>query len=339
MRNTYGSESGAGRRPRSAVPRLSPLRTLRAEWFEDALFVPGHACLYSLSGRRIDATMHVREGQPLRRVTPRIDPPKDPAVLEQPVVYGGHLPKHFGHFLLESLSRLWAYTTLGLGPIPFAHSRTVFHLHERELLEAALRPHGAPLLALTEPTRLTSVLVPDLGIILGEDYHPDMCHVYDSIRDSIAGPVGTPDTTPIYFSRTRLPENRRATLNEPELEARLEARGIRIVHPQELPLDEQIRIVAHAGDVIGLEGTALHLTLFRSLEPARTLCLGTRLPEINQARVDRMRSAEHRHIHAEFPLHPRMPGLFGGRELRVGRYRSFLIPRLAERAILRELAR
>lgn len=315
------------------------MRSLQAQWFEDVLFVPGHACLYDLSGRRIDATMHLREGRPLRRVTPTIEPPRDPALLEDPVVYGGHLPKHFGHFLLESLARLWAYPSLDLGPLPFVHSRTVFHLHERELLEAALGPHGASLHALTEPTRLSSVLVPELGVILGEDYHPEMCAVYDTIRGSLTGPVGAPDDTPVYLSRTQLPADLRATRNEPELEERLATRGFRIVHPQELPIEEQIRTVAGARTVVGLEGTALHLTLFRSLRPARTISLGTRLPQPHQVRIDLLRGSDHRHVHAEFPLHPRFPGLFGGRELRIGRYRSFLVPSLAERAVLRELDR
>ena len=42
------------------------MRSLQAQWFEDVLFVPGHACLYDLSGRRIVPTMRLREGRLLR---------------------------------------------------------------------------------------------------------------------------------------------------------------------------------------------------------------------------------------------------------------------------------
>jgi capsular polysaccharide biosynthesis protein len=305
---------------------------------KDAVFVPGHACLYDLSGRRIDATVHLREGRPLRRVPPSIVPPSDLQRITDPVVYGGHLPKHFGHFLLESLSRTWIYVEQDLRGVPFVHSRTLFHLHEREMLEAALRPHRAPHVALSAPTLLSSVLVPEQGIELGRDYHPSMRGVYDTIRDELAGPLGAPDDTPVYFSRTHLPKDLRATLGETELEARLSSRGIRVVHPQELPLEEQIRTASQARTVIGLEGTALHLTLFRSQERAQTLSLSNRLPEINQFRVDRLRDAEHIHLHVQYPIHPRFPGVLGGRELAIGRYRSFLVPRLAERSIMRRLA-
>lgn len=281
--------------------------------------------------------MHLLEGRPLRRTPATIEPPRDPARLSTPVVYGGHLPKHFGHFLLESLSRTWAYKSLDLGPIPFLHMRDRFHVHERELLEAVLRPHGATLQTLDEPTVLSAVLIPEQGIELGREYHPDMRSVYDTIRDEIAGPVTTVDDTPVYLSRTRLPRDHRATLGERALERRLAAQGIRIVHAQELALDEQIRTVASARQVIGLNGSAMHLTIFRDLEDARTIALDTRLPQPHQQRVDRLRGATYDHVHAQFPLHPRAPGLFGGRELALGPYRSFLVPARVERAVLRRL--
>ncbi len=314
------------------------MQRLEAMHVEDAVFIPGYACLYDLSGRRIDATVHLLDGRARRRTPPVVDLPRDLPVLADPVVYGGHLPKHFGHFLLESLSRLWAYRAHDLGSRPFVHFRPFFHLHERELLEAALRPHGAALHALTEPALLRSVLVPQQGIELGRDYHPAMCDVYDTIREELVGPFTEPDETPIYLSRTRLPQDRRATLGERELEERLSSRGFRIVHPQELSLEEQIRTVSQARYVIGLVGTALHLTVFRAVEGARTLALSNRTPEIHQIRVDRLRGSEYRHMHAQFPIHPRFPGVLGGQVLAVGRYRSFLVPALAERAILRHLA-
>ncbi len=128
---------------------------LRATWLEEILFVPRHACLYDLDGRRIDESMHVREGGPLRRVPPTIDLPPQPARHESPVVWGGHLPKHFGHFLLESLARTWVYPRMGLEGLPFLHLRDQFHLHEEALLSAVIGPSHATLLRLTEPTILT----------------------------------------------------------------------------------------------------------------------------------------------------------------------------------------
>lgn len=314
------------------------MERLQSRWFKDVLFVPPHLGLFDADGQRIDASLHLIDGRPHRFVPAGIDVPRDLERVDEPVVYGGHLPKHFGHFLLESLARTWAYPHLDLGALPFVHFRSRFHLHERELLEGALRRHGAPLLPLTRPTILSSVLIPDQGMELGRDYSPEMRAVYDAIREDLIGPDVAPDGVPIYLSRTHLQHDRHATLGEVALEARLAARGIRVVHPQELPLAEQIGAVARARDVIGFDGSAMHLTIFRSLDDARTIALNTRLVEINQLRVDRLRGAKNIHIRAQFPLHPRFPGLFGGKEWKLGPYRSFTAPRAVERAVLRALA-
>lgn len=326
-----------GRTPSRESSALAT-QDLKVRRFKDAFFVPGHFCLYDSSGRRVDSTVHLHEGSATRRAPIAVTLPTDPHRIEEPVVFGGHLPKHFGHFLLESLGRTWVYAQHGLGPLPFVHFRPRFHLHERDLLEAALRPHGAPLRALTEPTLLSSVLVPEQGIELGRDYHPQMCAVYDTVRDELVGTDLSVDTTPILLSRSRLHRDRHATLGERALETRLASHGVRILHPQELSLVDQVRAVSEARDVIGFDGSAMHLTIFRALRGARTIALSPRVTAINQVRVDRLRGAETRHIHAQFPLHPRVPGMFRGRALKIGQYRNFTAPRLVERAVLRELA-
>jgi capsular polysaccharide biosynthesis protein len=166
-----------------------------------------------------------------------------------------------------------------------------------------------------------------------------MTTVYDEIRDSLIGPVGAPDSCPVYLSRTRLPSGHRKTLGESVLEHRLAAHGIRVVHPQELPLVDQVHLISHARDVIGSGGSAMHLTIFRSLPGSRTLALNPRTTEVHQLRVDRLRGAEHRHLRVQFPVNPRIPHVFGGRELKLTDYRSFLLPARAERQVLKELAR
>lgn len=330
-------------RGRSAIARLppqdrrDPLEPLSATWSHDLIAVPGLACLYDLDGRRIDATVHRRHGLPVRRVPERIDPPSDPVRVHDPVVYGGHLPKHFGHFLLESLARTWVYPHLQPGPLPFVHFRDRFHLHEEDLLGAVLAPSGAVPMGIAGPTRFDAVLIPEQGMDLGSAYAPEMRAVFDTIRDVIVGGTPQPDDTPVYLSRTRLPADRRATLGEVALERRLQAAGVRIVHPQEQPLREQIALISRARTVIGLHGTALHLTILRDIDGARTVALNPRLPHPPQQHVDLLRGSEHVHLHVQYPLHPRLLGVRGGRALEIGRYRNLVLPRSAARRVLRLL--
>ena len=313
------------------------MTALRATWFEDLVVVPRHACLYDTAGRRVDGTVHLRNGRAVRRTPERVELPRITDRIREPVVYGGHLPKHFGHFLLESLVRTWVYPMLRPGPLPFVHFREKFHLHEEDLLDAALRPYGAAPQAVLGPTLLQSVLVPEQGAEFDHIVQDEMRAVYDGIRDTLAGRDLPASDTPLYLSRSRLGRDHRSTLGERSLERRLAQEGIDVIHPQELPLAEQIAAVSAARTVVGLHGTALHLTLFRDLERSRTLALGPRRAHRPQVTIDRFRGAQHRHLHVTWPLHPRLPGLFGGRALELGPYRDLVLPHPAARRVLRAL--
>jgi capsular polysaccharide biosynthesis protein len=73
------------------------------------------------------------------------------------------------------------------------------------------------------------------------------------------------DDRPVYFSRARIAQSasgRGAVVNEAEFEARLQARGVGIVHMQELGLAEQIGVVNGRRRFIGLWGSALHNLMF-----------------------------------------------------------------------------
>jgi capsular polysaccharide biosynthesis protein len=321
----------------NAEPALEP--TIREA--EGAIVLPGHSCLYDSEGRRIEASVHWRGGLPVKAGPQRIEPPKDLPTIEGPVVFAGHLPKrHVGHFLLESLSRTWAYLGHGLEGVPFGHLRRDFAPYELQMLRAVLEPSGSSLLSIPRPTRLLHAIIPEQAIRLDEPrgFAHAMVPVYDRIRSMILTdrrPTRSP--RPIFLSRSLLPGRFRSTLGERELDLRLERRAVRVLHPQQMPLVEQLHEICSATVVTGLHGSALHLTAFRDLDQASTVSLGTMNAHPNQVKIDELRRSRHVHLHVQFPLQPRLPGSLGGRTLEVGRHRNFLIPRHAEAKLMRAL--
>jgi len=314
-----------------------PSSPLRVQVVRDAVYLPGSFCLYDRRGRRIEESVHLREGREARASPSEREIPRGLDRVDHPVVFSGHLPKHFGHFLLESLGRLWVYSERELEAVPFAHTRPYFHLHERELLEAALLRSASPLLELDRPTILAEAIIPQQAVVLGGSIHPVMASVYDRIRDAVLGSAVVPDSRPVFLSRSRLPRGRRRTLGEITLEQRLADTGVRILHPQEMSLAAQIATVAAARTVIGPYGTALHLTTFRPFA-GRTITIGPRSEVVVQRQIEELRGAAYEHLWALIPVHPRVPGLFGGRELAVGPYRNALLPGRTQRAITRMLS-
>lgn len=323
-------------------PDIAPLREPPAGTslavLRDVLAIPGSYCLYDRDGVRIDSTVTWTAGRRRGPTPDRVEPPRDVTTVTQPVVFGGLFPKaHFGHVLLELFTRLWPYDAhhadASTPIVHFTHYRRRLEPFEQQLLDAAFDPPRPPRIAVDRPLLLREVLVPAQAIILGQPMHDAVLPLYDRIRRTLAGP-SHPDAVPVYLSRSRLADDRRLTLGERRLEGLLANRGVRIVHPQELPLEEQIRIVAGASTVIGLAGSALHLTVFRDLPEATTVSLDPRAPFTIQADVDALRGSRFLHLRAQLPLHPRLPG---GRAVEVGRYRNALLPRWTADRILRAI--
>lgn len=296
--------------------------------------MPGAYCLYDRDGRRIDRTLTWTSRRRLGPAPERITPPRDATRVRGPVVFGGLFPKpHFGHVLLEMFARLWAHDAghadTDVPIVHFTHRQRALDPFEQQLVDAAFAPPAPRLVAIDRPMVLSEVLIPHQAVVLGQPMLPAVLPIYDRIRATLAGPT-RPDPRPVFLSRTRLVDPRRRTLGEQRLEDRLRRRGVRIVHPESLPLGEQIRLASDAPTVIGLAGSALHLTIFRALDDARTISIGTRTPFAAQQHVEQLRGAELVHVWAQLPVHPRMPGR---RALRIGPARDLLIPPAVERRI------
>lgn len=317
-----------------SAAELVPRPSARVERLEDALAVPGSLCLYSHDGRRIDSTLTWTSQRRLGPAPDRIDPPMVITRITEPVVFGGVFPKpHFGQVLLELFARLWIYdaghadSTVPI--VHHTHRKRPLEPFEQQLLDAALGEPRPPLLPVDRPLLLSEVLVPTQAVVLGQPMLPEVLPLYDRARDRLADGL-RPDPRPLHLSRSQARQVRRSTLGESALDERLRRLGVRVVHPESLPLDEQIRLVAGAPTVVGPAGSALHLTVFRDLEGARTISLDRRSPFTKQQHIERLRGADYIQVHARYPIRPR---LSAGRMIPTGRYHDGLVASVVARQV------
>lgn len=208
-------------------------------------------------------------------------------------------------------------------PIAYlTHRSRPLESFERQLLDAALAGSGSRPLPVDQPMRFRELHLPTQAVVLGQPFDRAILPLYDRIRERLVGDV-RPDDRPLHLSRVRARDPLRRTLGEVALDRRLDAAGIRVLHPQELALPDQIRLVASARTVSGLNGSALHLTVLRDLPDARTISIDPRTPFAVQREVDRLRGARFVSLQAQYPLQPRLPGR---RTLEVGAHRNFIAP-------------
>jgi capsular polysaccharide biosynthesis protein len=168
---------------------------------------------------------------------------------------------HFGHFLLEGLSRWWF---LALLPEPVrAELRFVLydehplHAWQLEVLEC-LGVATERIVYLTEPLRCERMIVPAAAYHLHRGASFAQRDTWERIGrafDRGAGP------TRVYLSRSRY-RHHRALVNETEVERHFQRRGFVVLHPQELPIAEQVAAVRRARLIAGSAGSAMYLSAF-----------------------------------------------------------------------------
>lgn len=177
-------------------------------------------------------------------------------------LWGGVLWMHFGHFIVESTSRLWALDGLSedIDGILFMPKRP---RNGSEVLDfqkdfVALMGHNVPVECLDAPTTVERLIVPGQGFGLGP-----MIPGTDAFRKAFAfnfaKDVKPEGADKLYISRSALPAGRGSLIGEAELEAHLQGQGYTIFHPQQHDLRSQIAAYKAAKHIIAAEGSALHL--------------------------------------------------------------------------------
>lgn len=228
------------------------------------------------------------------------------ALTTQPVMPEGKLPKlkgkwlwggvlwmHFGHFLVESTSRLWALDGLkdqidGVLYIP-KRPRNGSEVADFQKEFISLMGSDLPIVCLDTPTEVEHLIVPGQGFGLGRmiegtpQYHKAMT----TMLGKSVKPKGADK---LYISRSGLPARRGNLIGETALEQHLEREGYTIYHPQKHDLTHQIATYKAAKQIIAAEGSSLHL-LAMVAKPEQKVAIVVRRPSSATAQLEK-------HLHA-----------------------------------------
>jgi FkbM family methyltransferase len=176
-------------------------------------------------------------------------------------LWGGVMWMHFGHFIVESTSCLWALDRIeGLDGILFIPKRPKVGDKLVGFQRDFFQQLGIdmPIKVLTAPTQVERLVVPGQGFGLG----PIIAGT-QPFRDFIHGrfghDVGAEGGKRLYISRSRIGLRKGALIGEDRLEAYLRDHGYEIFHPEAHDLTTQIARYKAADQIIAAEGSALHL--------------------------------------------------------------------------------
>lgn len=174
-------------------------------------------------------------------------------------IFGGYLFAHFGHFLWESLSRLYAIRQCARLPLVFMSPNDSLATWQSQVFKL-LHVHN-PIVLIKQPTEVEQLVMSAPGATLPNEMHPDQIN---ALGTALPCPPPLPTPSPkVWLSRSRfLAAGLGGGIdNETELEALLVARGWTILHPEHMPVQTQVRHLAAASHVAGFAGSAFHAAL------------------------------------------------------------------------------
>ena len=165
---------------------------------------------------------------------------------------------HYGHFITDVLSKLWAY--------PFLEDATVRVLVSKTnqwWILKILELYGLPpsrIFILEEPTTFDSVYVPTRAMQLYDYVSPHFFTPCAEIARNVTIRPDVRDHTKWFVSRRR--QDRRKLVNEQEVERLFEAYGYRLAFPEDLPIQDQIALFKNATAVAGCSGSAMYSVIY-----------------------------------------------------------------------------
>lgn len=255
--------------------KLRPRGSLRLSDPQDLLVDRSIPAAFEPDGRPVRDTLRLLGADGVSQ-QPVPDIPhnrKHPRVNDEEVIWAGSLNGHYGHFLLESTSRLWPLLSdEKLEGLPAVFAGNLFspglvdpgdHPFMAEWLDA----FGVRIVEVAdEPVRFKRMHVPEPALRVGAWMSTELRDIHLRARRGLGKlPTVAPGKV-VWLSRSNLERNRRVAHDECLLEWLLRD-YIQIVHPQTLTLAGQVAEVEASRAIVGIVGSAFYTLLLAEAVP------------------------------------------------------------------------
>lgn len=225
---------------------------------------------------------------------------------DETVVYCGYLVNHWGHFLIEGVTRLWYF--LENDP---SVDKYVFFVDEneerqisgnfREFLE--LLKIWDKLEIINKPVTYREVIIPELGLKCRRSYTPKLIKVFDAIADNVVPDPSWEKPEKIYYSRSQFAKGIPFEFGFDALDNFFEKNGYTILYPEKVPLGRMIHYIRNSKVVATLSGSLPHNMLFARNGQKVEIVERLVISDDNQTDVNRMRALDVVYIDANIPLY------------------------------------
>ena len=229
-----------------------------------------------------------------------------PDCREETVVYCGYMVNHWGHFLIEGVTRLWYFLEQDTSV-----DKYVFFLDEGEQRQIQgnyreffqLLGIWDKLEFINRPTTFRRVIVPELGIHMRQGYTPKLLGVFDRIAENVRPQPDWETPEKIYFSRSQFQKGQPFEFGFDALDNFFAKNGYTILYPEKVPLSRMIHYIRSCQVVATLSGSLPHNMLFGRSGQKVEIIERLVISDDNQTDVNRMRDLDVVYVDANIPVY------------------------------------
>ena len=194
--------------------------------------------------------------------------PDEIEITEKHVIYFGAFHDHWGHFLIEMVTRCW-YLCQEIDwnkwYVAYIRKDDTCHCRMGGTYREFLELLGVPtqrIIEVEKPTQFASVIVPEISNEAGHYYTDAYVDIFDRIRDAVEEDLAGYEK--VYFTRQKTGRLRDTQMGERSVCRLFKKNGYRVVAPERMTLRRQIQILKSCKLMVAIEGTLMHNIMFAS---------------------------------------------------------------------------
>lgn len=239
----------------------------------------------------------------------------DEAYCDQKVVYCGALIRQWGHFLVESVSRLWYFLRNDPTVERYVFISNHSHFSSKEEITGNYRAFFELLgvwdkvEVITVPTRFRVVLIPELGYSRKYYYSNEYKALFETVAENAVKQCrDLHKEEKVFLSRSHFPKASSNEFGLDMLDNYFEKNGFKLLYPEGLPLHEMIWYLRHAHVCAAESGTVPHNFLF--CQDQKDCIIIERQATINeiQTNVDIVKNLKVSYVDGFFMVYPTLAG-------------------------------
>lgn len=173
--------------------------------------------------------------------------------IDETVIYANHFIKHWGHFIVDVVGRLW-YKNKKYKYVftaDYGKDLTIDGTFMEFLNYLGIAENN--IIIINKPTRFKKVIIPESSIIPGKYYTEEYTKIFKTVVDNC--PQEKTNISKIYFSRKNFKRAKSKEVGEKDIENIFLQNGFTPISPEKLSLKEQINYIQNAKEIVAISGT------------------------------------------------------------------------------------